>query len=256
MIFVVVRKKNTRFRVIIKRIVILGKNLVMHIAPAVQIILMMLISMGGNAQMRLDEIDTGRIGQEKICEYIEWQQETGIETVADIAPSLSANSSVKGYRVRENVYILKHRLQEVWQQYIFTNPSRAWNSKRVSVGFVITKDQNIAYYNDDITRIDTGMVVYINIKIAHGLKSLATAFEFTKIDPENKIIEFSYIKGNGSVGKQRLSFFETANGFTRIVHTSYYKSSHLFRNYLLYSYFHTRLTNEFHRNMKKIMAEN
>ena len=33
---------------------------------------------------------------------------------------------------------------------------------------------------------------------------------------ENKTIEFSYLKGNVSMGKQRIQFYETPKGFTRI----------------------------------------
>jgi hypothetical protein len=90
-----------------------------------------------------------------------------------------------------------------------------------------------------------------------GLKNLATAFEFTSIDKENKIIEFSYLKGNISMGKQRIQFYETTKGYTRILHTSYYRNSNVFRNYFFYPFFHTRTTHEFHRNNKRqILAGN
>jgi hypothetical protein len=90
-----------------------------------------------------------------------------------------------------------------------------------------------------------------------GLKILATAFEITSIDEENKTIEFSYLKGNVSMGKQRIQFYETPKGFTRILHTSFYRNNNVLWNYLLYPYFHTRTTHEFHRNNKKqILAGN
>ena len=88
------------------------------------------------------------------------------------------------------------------------------------------------------------MVVYLNLRLMSGLINLATAFEIITIDKEHKVIEFSYLSGNDSVGKQRIQFFETTKGKTEILHTSYYKSNNIPKNYFFYPYFHTRATND------------
>ena len=211
-----------------------------------------------DAQICLHDVDFDRIEQEKVQEFVVTQQKNGIETFDDIKPSVQPDTNLKGYFSRENEYQVKRSLKEVWHHYLTTNPEKLWSGKRVSFGFLFSKkDEKIFYCDEKFSQIDTGVVVYINLRLMNGLKSLATAFEITSIDEENKTIEFSYLKGNVSMGKQQIQFYETAKGFTRILHTSFYRNNNVLRNYLLYPYFHTRTTHEFHRNNKKqILAGN
>jgi hypothetical protein len=227
----------------------------MNVAQLICFVLFFAVSVGVKSQMCLTDIELDKISQDKIQEYLESQQEHGIIAFSDVKPSLNTNSDVEGFLVRENTYQIKKDFEEVWSHYLNTNPSKAWNGKKVSFGFLFSKKENrIVYCNDEIQRIDTGMVVYLNLRLMSGLKNLATAFEFITIDKENKMIEFSYLSGNVSVGKQRIQFRETRKGYTRILHTSFYRSNNIFKNYLLYPYFHTRTTNEFHRNLKKLIS--
>lgn len=206
------------------------------------------------AQMCLNDVELERIGQTKVQEFLINQQEHGIETFEEIKPSMKPDSNIKGYFVRENEYQIKKNIENVWQHYLTTNPEKLWCGKRVTFGFLFSKkDDKIIYSDEAFATIDTGMIVYLNLRLMSGLKNIATAFEFIEIDKENRIIEFSYLKGNVSVGKQRLQFYETPRGYTRIIHTSFYKNDNFLRNYLLYPYFHTRTTHEFHRNNKKLM---
>jgi len=214
----------------------------------------LLIVFQAEAQLCINDVEPDRISQIKIREYMAWQQKHGIHSFYDIKPSLQTNSDINGYYVRENVYQVKKDIEEVWRFYLNTNPGKTWNGKKVSFGFLFSKkDDRIVYCNENIPKIDSEMVVYLNLRLMNGLKNLATAFEFINIDKENKIIEFSYLSGNLSEGKQRIQFTQTPKGYTQILHTSFYRSNSVLKNYLLYPYFHTRTTNEFHRNLKKQM---
>ena len=207
-------------------------------------------------QVQLDELDLARISQEKIHEYVGMEKEQNIHTFLEIEPSMLPNSSVKGYKIQEDEYFFKENLNKVWKHYVHTSPAKSWNGKKVSFGFLFSKKEDKIIYKDEpVSKIDTGQIVYLNLKLMRGLKNLATAFEFITIDKEKRIIEFSYLKGQLSEGKQRLEFYETPRGNTRILHTSFYKSGSTIRNHILYPFFHTRATNEFHRNMKKQMLE-
>lgn len=213
-----------------------------------------LTGLRSNAQMRLNDIEIERISQPKVREFIQVQKENDIITFSDIEPSLHPNSSLEGYKVRENEYGFKENIQQVWHHYLHANPCDSWNGKKVTFGFLFAKkEKRLVYRNQFVSEIDTGMVVYINLKLMLGLKSLSTAFQFINIDEKHKIIEFSYLKGQDSEGKQRLQFFGLTNGHTRIVHTSFYKTKSVVKNFFLYPFFHTRATNEFHRNMKRMM---
>jgi hypothetical protein len=229
----------------------------MNVAKLICSLLFLAVTFQVKGQMFLSDIELDKISQYKIQEYLESQQECGIIAFSDIKPSMNTNSDIKGYFVRENEYQIKKDFEEVWSHYLSTNPSKAWNGKKVSFGLLFSKNEDkIVYCNENIQRIDSGMVVYLNLRLMSGLKNMATAFEFITIDKENKIIEFSYLSGNVSEGKQRIQFRETRKGYTRILHTSFYRSNTILKNYLLYPYFHTRTTNEFHRNLKKLMLYN
>ncbi len=220
------------------------------------LLLFIFISMNSAGQLFLDNVEYDKIEQKKVREYIEIQQETNIKTVADIEPSVEPESSTNGFRSWDNEYIVKKELKKVWQHYVHSNPSESWNGKKVTFGLLFSKNEKrIVYKGDSINEMEPGQIVYLNLKLLKGIKNLATAFELTRIDQNNRIIEFSYLKGNSSEGKQRIQFFETPNGNTRILHTTYYKCHDIFKNYLFYSFFHTRATNEYHRNMKKIIMQ-
>lgn len=206
------------------------------------------------AQICLNDVELDRISQLKVREYLKTEQEQGVQTFEEIKPSLQTSSDIKGYRVRENIYQVKKGIDEVWSNYINRSPNKSWSGKKVALGFLFSKKEDrIVYSNENLHKIETGMVVYLNLRLVSGLVNVATAFEIINIDIENKIIEFSYLSGNDSEGKQRLQFYQTRKGYTQILHTSFYKSNTVLKNYLFYPYFHTRVTNEFHRNFKKLM---
>jgi hypothetical protein len=208
----------------------------------------------GISQFCLTDLELTRISQGKVQEYIGNQKEKGIETFDEIKPSVQINTDFREFYIHENVYGIRKGLDEVWNKYLQLNPKKTWNGRKVSLGFLFSKkEKRIIYEDENMPHIDTGMVVYLNLRLMKGLVNMATAFEIVRIDDENKIIEFSYLSGNVSSGLQRLQFIGTAKGNTEIIHTSYYKSNNFAKNHVLYPYFHTRLTNEFHRNIKRMM---
>ncbi len=229
----------------------------MQVRQILLYIFLIFIDYQADGQICLEDIELDRISQNKIQEYIHFQQEHGIHAFSDIKPSLEADSDVKGYFIRENEYQIKKNIEEVWNLYLNTDATKMWNGKKISFGFLFSKKQDrIVYCDESNSKIDTGTIVYLNLRLISGLKNLATAFEFINIDYENKTIEFSYLTGNLSEGKQRVQFSTTPKGYTRILHTSFYKSNNVFKNYIFYPYFHTRTTNVFHINLKKLMIQN
>ena len=207
-------------------------------------------------QLSLNQVDYAKIEQKKIRDYIESQKEANIIAVSDIEPSVTPESNISGLRSIENEYLIKDSIENVWDCYTQLNPAKTWNGKKATFGFLFSqKEKRIIYVNDTINGIQTGQVIYLNLKLLKGIKNIATAFELTKIDNKNRIIEISYLKGNSSIGKQRIQFFETPKGKTYILHTSYYKCRNIVKNYVLYSFFHTRLINEYHRNMRKYILD-
>ena len=86
-----------------------------------------------------------------------------------------------------------------------------------------------------------------------GIYNVPVAFEFITVDSVQKVIEFSYIEGNKSSGVQQIKFLDMGGNRTKILHISYFKSNSPFRDRWLYPFFHIKIVNNFHRNMKRLL---
>ena len=233
---------------------VLNQNKSMNAGKFIYFLMFFVSGFQVEAQICLNDVELDRISQVKIREYLKTEQEQGVLTFEEIKPSMQSSSDIKGYMVRENIYQVKKGINEVWGNYINRSPNKSWNGKKVSFGFLFSKKEDrIVYSDENLQKIDTGMVIYLNLRLVSGLVNVATAFEIINIDEKNKIIEFSYLSGNESEGKQRLQSTQTRKGYTQILHTSFYRSYTVLRNYLFYPYFHTRITHEFHRNFRKLI---
>ena len=69
-------------------------------------------------------------------------------------------------------------------------------------------------------------------------------------DEQERFIHLSYIDGGKSTGDQIIQIEETPEGYTKVIHTSAFKSDSNFRDKYLYPHFHTKILNEYHRNMR------
>jgi len=201
--------------------------------------------------MYLADVDFDKIGEVTVEEYLHRQIDNHVETFSEVKPSLKPTSSTNGFRFHEREYIVKDSLLNVWKHYVQTNPGEAWNVGKMNFGMMFSKPKNeLVYLNDKVERIEPGQVIYLNLNLLK-MKNIATAFEIIKVDEGDGIIEFSYVEDNLTRGKQQLNFSQTTKGYTKIVHRSYFKSKSVLRDHFLYPYFHTRMTNTYHRNMKR-----
>jgi hypothetical protein len=215
-------------------------------------IFFILISHFCKCQVKLNEVQLVKIKDLKVQEYLKQLEESNIHTFSDITPSLKSLSDESGYLIHERKYLVRDSLEKVWLHYLNTEPQRAWNSNKIKFNLLYSRKTKKLFYPDDLfEKTDTGQILFLNLKLLKGIKNLAVAFEITYIDGIKKIIEFSYIKGNITEGKQQLKFMDTRKGYTRIVHKSFHKSNSRLWDNVLYPYFHDRVINNFHRNMRR-----
>ena len=221
----------------------------------ISFLLLLLFTQVVIAQDLLREVDEERLVNPVILDYLQNQIDHNITQFTDIKPSLNPDEDVSGYKKQVLDYYLKGNPDFVLNSYINNITGKAWNSRSVKMNLLFSKKTGILFYNaDDPGPLDTKQVIYLNLSFLFGLYNLPMAFEITEIDGENFSLEFSYIKGNKSEGKQQLNFIKSNRGYTRIEHWSYYKSKSCLRDYLIYPYFHKILTNSFHRNLRKSIS--
>lgn len=205
-------------------------------------------------QLTLEDISLDKILQKTSRKYINDLIKENKHQFSDIHPSWISENDTSTHNKNEMTFFLNGNIQDIWNTYLSANPSKSWNSNRVSFTLLLRKIPSAIFYEHDIINgIDTGQVFFLSLKFLFGIIRLPVAFEMIKIDPVNKIIEFSYIEGNKSSGKQQIKFIELESKLTKIVHTSYFKSDSQFRDKYLYPVFHKKLVKDFHKNMSELL---
>ena len=213
------------------------------------------IQVTGFAQVSLNDVDTTKIEYPAVIKYLHRQMNSGIATFDEIQPSLKPGESINTYNVVVREFLIKDSINKVWDIYENSGLQRTWSTRKIHYGFSYSRqDSGIFYPGDQLNKLVPGMIVFLNLDLLYGAKNLAMAFEVTRVDEEEKVIEFSYLKGNETEGKQQLIFESTSKGNTLITHLSYYKSRVKPRD-KLYPHVHATIINRFHRNMKRIYKE-
>jgi hypothetical protein len=201
------------------------------------------------AQDNILSINFKEIKFKKVRAFINHQKENKVIDFNDVKGSYSEAEN-KSYKKHHQSYLIKKPLESVWANYNSTSPAKSWNGKMLNFGCLISKKSNsISYKNDLYEGAEIGQVFYVNLKLLKGLYNLAVAFEVTKLSEEEHTIEYSYVYGGKTQGKQWMTMTSTPEGYTRISHYTLYKSASEFRDAFIYPYVHELAINEFHQNM-------
>jgi hypothetical protein len=209
------------------------------------------LALSGFSQTSIDSIDLKRIPQRKIRNLLVHERNSQIRYLTDFRPSCENDQDTTGFSVMENTYLIKEKPEDVWNIYKTTSLVQAWSGKMISFGLLFSKwSDQILYCNDAaFACIDTGQVFFIDLRLLHGLFNLPVGVQVLKIDSLLQSITFSYLEGGKSSGIQTIRLFADGNGFTKIIHTSAFKSNSRFRDKHLYPFYHTKVLNEFHWNI-------
>jgi len=207
------------------------------------------------AQSSLNSIDLKKVKQKKVRRYVRQQQNEQIQHFSDLVTSVSGNDDLSEFMSFEKDFVIKERCDFVWDNYTYSSQTDVWDLNKISFGFLFDRNtESIVYANQIHYGLEKGQIFYLNLRILNGLYNLPVAFEIINVDSENKQIEFSYLKGGKTNGKQTIQLEDTEEGFTRIIHRSFVKSNSKIRDKYLYPYFHNKLIHEFHNNMKKVIV--
>jgi len=95
--------------------------------------------------------------------------------------------------------------------------------------------------------IELNTIFQLNLRCG-GILNIPVEFEITRIDEQNKTVEFSYGADNKSKGRQVLRFVDNGSE-TLVMHYSYFKSDSKARDKFLYPFFHEKCMDEFHQGM-------
>lgn len=194
-----------------------------------------------------------RIPQRKIRQYIEMQSKRDIQLFTDFKASCYSADLSSVSDSLQNIYLIRENPDSLWKIYQNKSVLESWNSKKISFGLLFSKESNHIYYGDEseAEKVDTGQVFFINLRILGGMVHLPVGIEIVKIDKRDRSIMFSYLEGNKTLGNQIMKLESDKDGYTRVIHSSYFKSDSSFRDKHLYPFFHTRVINDLHREMAR-----
>ena len=199
----------------------------------------------------IDSVDYHRISFKKVRKLISGQKQFGLKTFDEIHPVCYNTLDSNNYRIFKKSQLIEQNINVVWDNLTHQSPSSEFDGRIVTFGMLYSKKCNhILYNNETFAGLEEGQVLFFNLRVLSGIKNLAVALEVTKMDHENKIVEYCYVEHGDTKGTQRFSLRPTAEGFTEITQFTRYKCESKFRDRRLYYFFHERIVKEFFTKIK------
>ncbi len=205
----------------------------------------------GFSQSNVDSIDLDKVFLKRKKTFIKNNYLTGIVSFTDLFPKCYDEKDSSKYTVQNNIYFIEEDINTVWSQYKNIDLEQSYGGHLVKFGFLFSKpDNKIVYLKDEnYSGMQEGQIIFIRLDLLKGLKKLIVAYEVTRVDDENKIIQFCYMNNGISEGSQQIMLSEKEKGHTKITHRTFFKSKSKFRDRLIYPGFHTRVVSELHQNL-------
>lgn len=219
-----------------------------------------LISLPGFAQnlvaVPIDSVDFNKIQQMKIRKLISKQKQYGVGTFDEIRPVCYNTQDSGNYRTYTKSQLIRQDINVVWNNLICQSPGDEFDGRIVTFGLLYSKShKNLIYINDSYAGIEEGQLLFFNLRVLSGIKNIAVALEVTRMDNENKEIEYCYIDHGDTRGTQKFTLKQTPEGLTEITQITKYSCKSRLRERRLYSFFHERIVKEFFNSLK-VKSEN
>ena len=143
-------------------------------------------------------------------------------------------------------------LDAVWTAYTSSDPRAGWNGEGITYGFAYSRSELALYLraSDGVPPQREGTGFFLDIRV-FGFE-MAAGLEITRIDAAAKIVEFTYLAGGNTRGKQRMTFRDAGNN-TVIQHETWFRCERRIRAWL-YPAGHARTVRAFHRNVARSSA--
>lgn len=140
-------------------------------------------------------------------------------------------------------------LGPVWTAYTSSDPRAGWDGDGIAYAFAYSRAKGALYLraSDGVPPQQQGTGFYLDLQV-FGFE-MAVGLELTRVDAPAKIIEFTYLAGGNTRGKQRMSFREVS-GKTIIHHETWFRCERRIRAWL-YPAGHTRTIRAFHGNVAR-----
>lgn len=220
----------------------------------ITILFIMIFGFSSHAQLPLSSVDFKRIAQKKVRQLVKQQHKNGAVYFSDLKSACYSEQDSSNYSFQETNHPIKEKIQSVWNKLKYLKPRDEFSGKMVSFGFLYSSKLNRVFYSDDDYQgFKEGEIVYLNLKLLGGIKNIGVALEVTKVDEDNKTIQFCYLENGMSMGTQEIKLTETKEGETLISQATRYRNHSRFREKRLYPIFHQKAVRELHKNIRNLI---
>ena len=209
------------------------------------------------AQMPISETDAKKLRYKKVEKYLKKNEvRNNLHFFSEIKPSINDSNDLTGYYFHRGTYMVNAPIEQVWNTCMNTSPEKLWSGKMLGLSCVYSNHSGKLYYsgNQQFETLELKQIYFINLRMMR-LFNIAAALITTKIDDDEKCMEFTYIEGNKSTGRQTVRLIETDDGETEIVHETFYKSGSKLRDKRLYPLFHQKAITDLHEKINVYSTE-
>lgn len=229
-------------------------NHVLHSFQRYILIIFILITYASQAQTRLSDIDTSRIKQKSVRNFLKSQMNSGIAYFEDFKPSVDEQTDSSHFDFNSHRFHLQQTLATAWNAYLTAHPAKVWQSKIVSCGLIYSPiSKRIIFPDDNYPGLETEQIFFIEMRILCGLVKFPVCFMVTQIDESHHAITFSYVSSGSSKGSQTIRLTDDGKGSTKIIHSSIHQTENILRDKTLYPIYHRKAIKEVHKNIKNIL---
>jgi len=156
-------------------------------------------------------------------------------------------------------YSVSRPVETTWKQYMSVNPLKIWSNHLAYVQaiYMPSKDRTLDRdaLADQWTGFEEGMKVFVDmasLPVAVSNKpAMMVALQVTRIDPVHHTVEFKYLEGTPSYGRQLIQFEPAPSdpSATAITHTTWFRSYSSVIEHL-YPIYHHKMINSMHAHFK------
>lgn len=219
-------------------------------------IIFVFLSFSIQAQTLLRDIDTARIKQKSIRNFLKNQMGNGIVNFEDFRPSVNEQTDSSRFDSYKSHFCLQQAQDKAWKAYLTIHPAKVWNGKMVSYGFIYSPLQKSVIFSDDpYPGLEPREIFFIEFRFLSGLVHIPVCLCVTEINSIKHEISFSYVDGSPSDGSQTIRIENDGSKGISIIHSSIHKTRNILRDKIFYPIYHRKAISQVHRNIRKLINQ-